>query len=473
MPRRITAPPPQERRPLPLQNARVAAAPLIGAAIFAASELAAGLLLGGFLARGRAEFVLFLAFRPWLLVASAALVSGWSRRRRAAFYAGALLLAAACELILLLALGAPAPWEELLRGLTGAAAIALVADFAVQAARHWRPLAGTLLAAAALFAGLALGAARPYDSVVLGPTEPRAQRGPKPPLLVLTALPLAWGEGGAFDPESRPAEAWRLLEREYELRPIDAAEPSALAAAALMLLAQPRLLAPEELVAVDGWVRRGGRVLVLADPELVWARNWPPGHVLRPPEASLLGPLLAHWGLTVSPFGEGRFEDDLISGGRQRRLVLEAIGSIMADGRSCRRSQRFYLARCALGRGEAVVLADADLLADGLWTDISSPRGSERHLRTADNPLIVADLLDGLAGLRRERSDRPVAWLDIPPTPAAAAARARTPLIAPLPILFVLALGLGLLYGRRRLPTDLSTGMSTENKARIGDRHSL
>ena len=462
MRRATTAPPPPRSPALPLPAARSAAAPLIGAAVFAGLELAAGLLAGGFFARGRAEFVLFLAFRPWLLVAAAALVSAWPWRRRAAFYLGALLLAAACELVLLLALGAQPPWGELLRGLAGGAAVALAADVAIQAARRWRRIAGPALAAAALLAALVLGAARPYEALVLGPTAPREQPGPKPALLVLTALPLAWGEGGAFDPDSRPAEAWRLLEREYELRPIDSAEPRALADARLMLIAQPRLLAPEELVAIDDWVRSGGRALVLADPQLSWAREWPPGHVLRPPEASLLGPLLGHWGLTVSPFTDGPLEVLLQTGGRERRLVLQSPGSI----RGCR-GLRLFLASCRIGRGEALVLADADLLADDLWADTSAPRGSERHLRTADNPLIVADLLDSLAGLSRERSDRPVGWLEIPSTPAVEAARARAPWLASLPVLFALALGLGLLYGRRRSPTDLSTGPSTVNKPRI------
>lgn len=465
MPRATTAPPPPASRPLPLRAVRSASAPLIGAAVFAALELAAGLLLGGFFARGRAEFVLFLAFRPWLLVAAAALVSRWARRTRIALYLGALLLAAGCELVLLLALGARPPWGELLRGLAGGAAVALVADVVIQAARRWRRIAGAALAAAALFAALALGAARPYEALVLGRTAPLEQPGPRPPLLVLTALPLAWGEGGAFDPESRPAEAWRLLEREYDLRPIDAAEPSALGGARLMLIAQPRLLAPEELVAIDEWVRLGGRALVLADPKLSWASEWPPGHVLRPPETSLLGPLLGHWGLTVSAFSDGPLEVLLQTGGAERRLVLQSPGSI----RGCR-VLRFYLARCRVGGGEALVLADADLLADGLWTDSSSPDGSERHLRTADNPLIVADLIDSLAGLRRERSDRPVAWLEIPFIPSAEAARARAPWLASLPILFALALGLGLLYARRSSRTDLSTGPAAVNKPRIEER---
>ena len=447
--------------------ARAAAAPLIGAAAFAACELAAGLLVGRLFDWGRAEALLFFAFRPWLLVMAAALVSAWSRPRRLAFYAAALILAAAAETVFVGSLGAAEPWPEMLRGLAGGAAAALVADLSVQAARRWRPRLGALLAAAALTALLGAGAMRPYEALVLGPTAPRAQPGPRPPLLLMTALPLVWGEGGAFDPASRPSESFRALDREFEVRPIDAIEPRTLAGARLMLLAQPRLLAPEELVALDGWVRTGGRVLVLADPRLAWAREWTAGDVLRPPERSLLAPLLDHWGLTLSPSEDaGLFEDALGPADGGRRLVLRAAGSLAAAGGQCRRAERFYLARCRIGHGEALVLADADLLDDRLWVRASSPRGSERHLRTADNPLVVADLLDRLAGISRDRADRPASWLALPRRSAAREAPRRALLLAALPILAALATGLALLYGLRESPTNLSTGRRTVNNTR-------
>lgn len=449
----------------PARPARKAAAPLIGAALYGACELGAGLFVGRFFEWGRAEAMLFLAFRPWLLVLGAASVSAWEVRRRAIFYAAALLIAACAETLLLASLGAADPWPEMLRGLVGGGAVALVTDVVVQAARRRGPRLGTPFAAALLIALLAAGAVRPYEALVLGPTAPRVQEGPKPPLLLMTSLPLVWGEGGAFDPDSRPSGSYRALEREYDVRPIDAIEPASLGGAGLMLLAQPRLLAPEELAALDEWVRGGGRLLVLADPRLVWARDWPAGHVLRPPERSLLGPLLDHWGLSLAPFSPaGPFEDELGSEGR-RRLVLRAPGSLLASGAQCLRSRRFYLARCRIGRGEAVILADADVLDDRSWIRAGPHRGAERHLRTADNPLILADLLDGLAGLRRERSDRPISW-QARRGPAVAATRRRALLLASLPILAALATGLGLLYGVRRLPTDLSTGMPTVNNTR-------
>jgi hypothetical protein len=451
----------------PAPRARKPGAPLVGAALFAVCELAAGVVVGRFFDGGRAEAMLFLAFRPWLLVAGAALVAAWAWPRRAIFYAAALIAAGSAETILIGSLGARDPWLEMLRGLAGGAAVALAADLAIQAARRWRPRLGTLVAAAALGALLAAGAMRPYEALVLGPTAPRMQAGPKPALLLMTSLPLVWGQGGAFDPASRPSESYRALEREYDVRPIDAIEPRTLAGNALMLLAQPRLLAPEELVALDDWVRAGGRVLVLADPRFAWAADWPPGDALRPPERSLLGPLLDHWGLSLRALDPvDLFEGEL--GAERRRLVLRAPGALAAVRAHCARA-RFYLARCRIGRGEAVVLADADLLDERLWARPSLPRGHERHLRTADNPLILADLLDGLAGVSRERMDRRVAWFASAPVPTVADARRHALVLAGLPILAALAMGLALLYRQRRSPTNLSTVLSTVNNTRTED----
>jgi hypothetical protein len=96
------------------------------------------------------------------------------------------------------------------------------------------------------------------------------------------------------------------------------------------------------------------------------------------------------------------------------------------------------MARCRIGRGEALLVADADLMRDDLW----APSGPEAHRRAADNPQFVADRLDALLGLRRARADRAVAWAG-PRAPAGAL------VVATLPLLGAAAAG-GLLLRRRR-----------------------
>ena len=100
-----------------------------------------------------------------------------------------------------------------------------------------------------------------------------------------------------------------------------------------------------------------------------------------------------------------------------------------------------YLAVCAIGAGRAFLVADADLLRDGLWA-APVARGTERHLRRADNPVVLADWLDRLAGVDRERAARPVFWR------RPGANRAWSLLLAALPILA--ALGLAAALRRRR-----------------------
>jgi len=218
--------------------------------------------------------------------------------------------------------------------------------------------------------------------------------------MLMTALPLIWGEGGAFDPASRPQQSYKKLQKEFRVRPLDVLDEAGLASGRLLLLAQPRALAPAELVALDEWVRGGGRALILTDPVLVWPSALPIGDVRRPPPIGLLGPLLAHWGLALDPPAEAGPEPALIeTANGRRRIVMGAPGRLRKQSGACRIA-RLYLASCAIGRGRAILLADADLLHDETWL---RPGTSEDARPISDNPLLIADYLDVLAGLSRAR----------------------------------------------------------------------
>jgi hypothetical protein len=231
----------------------------------------------------------------------------------------------------------------------------------------------------------------------------------------MTALPMVWGEGGAFNPASRPAALYTALQQEFALRPIDALDAESFAATRLLLLIQPRWLAPEELVALDAWVRGGGRALVLTDPRLDWHSELPLGDIRRPPPEGLLKPLLDHWGLALAA-GSRSLGEDLMPNGR--RLITQHAGRLTATAGECR-TLRSWLAECTVGRGRALVLADADLVRDELWV-APGTEGDGRNRRLSDNPLVVADLLDRLAGLQRQRIAGDVRWRDParPPLPA-------------------------------------------------------
>lgn len=409
---------------------------ILAAVVYAAAELAAALMPGRFFGWGRAEALLFLAYRPWLLLLSATLMARFAIRSRLSFYASGLLLATLSEALLLLGLGASNPWPQLLRGLIAAAALLLVVELVLQLFRKVFGRAGPAAAALALvILFLSPIGLRGYENIVFAGQERRVAT-ERPDLMLMTALPIIWGEKGAFDPESRPAAAYNALQREFAVRPLDYLDERTLGSGRLLLLAQPRALAPSELAALDQWVRSGGQVLILTDPWLAWPTELPLGDIRKPPPVGLLGPLLGHWGLTLEPLESRRIAiHDRSDGESVRRLIMAAPGRFVVKGPECRVGEDQYLARCRIGEGEAILLADADLLRDDLWT-APGEGGDLRHSRISDNVRLVAHLLDELAGIERERVGGNVEWVS--------ADTNRTPsiLLALLPLLAGMAAAL-------------------------------
>ncbi|MGQ0559560.1 MAG: Gldg family protein [Sphingosinicella sp.] len=400
----------------------------------------------GFFAVGRADALLFLAIRPWLILVFAILVAGWRRRQRGLSYALAIGTAGLSESFLLQGLGG-LPWIEMIRGWAGAALFALAVDLLVQNGK--RLAANWGLAAAALLGVIVLvlpGAMTPYEVIVIARDPPPSEQRPR--LLLMTSLPLVWGETGPFDPASRPAAAFRYFEREFTVVPVDHLDARWLARARLMLLAQPQALTPRELVTLDTWVRGGGQLLILADPNLAWPSPLPTGDVRRPLRSNSLEPLFAHWGVEMTtPPNDGVEIDWQAWDERPLRFALAGSGifRFRPNGR-CLFHGRTWLAFCRIGSGRALLVADADLLHDRLWT---LPGGSgEAHLRTADNPLLIARWLDLLAGIQRPRVAREIAWID------PAANRGRALAIAVLPILLLLGGALHALVHKHRPRTD-------------------
>lgn len=409
---RIRTQAPEEERLRPPPAAEPPAVPLAAAgAAYALAELLTGLLIGRFFDWGRAEALLFMALRPWLLLAAALLAAGFRTSRRIAFYGSALLLAMISQSLFLAALGASDPWPEAARGLLAGALLVAAIDLVIQIGRRFLGRLGPVIGAAAVVALFALpGGLRPYEALVMRAAAPAAAE--KPDLMLLTGLPLLWGELGPLDPGSKPAAAFNMLEQEFRIRPLDVLGPASLRSGTLLLLAQPRALAPAELVALDDWVRNGGRALILTDPALLWPSELPLGDFRRPPAIGLLGPLLEHWELRLDPPAEPRtVVTRSSSGDASRRLVLFAPGRLSSRGGRCTIAPGGVLAECRIGKGRAILLADADMLHDRLWVG-SVGLGTERHTRRADNPLVVADRLDALAGVKRRRPAGDIQWLD-------------------------------------------------------------
>jgi hypothetical protein len=210
---------------------------------------------------------------------------------------------------------------------------------------RWRALLAIVLAALAF--GFLIARREPQPL----PPRPANER---PTLLLLTSLPLMFGEGLSLKQTGSPAA--KAFETRYRLAAISVADPAELARGHLLLMAHPSAQPAEDLVALDKWVRGGGRLLLLADPMLEWPSERPLGDALRPPSMFMDTGLLAHWGLRLLPPEQrGR----AIRTVARFKIVTASPGELAG---ACEISRDRFLAYCRIGNGKATVIADADLL---------------------------------------------------------------------------------------------------------------
>lgn len=194
-----------------------------------------------------------------------------------------------------------------------------------------------------------------------------------PKLGLMTTLPLQWSEGGieaAVAAGAAPHPAHARLTKAYEIVPVDNLVGLDKLRLSVLLLAQPRALSPQELVVLDEWVRGGGRVLILADPALMWGSLYPLGDKRRPLFTSLLSPLFSHWGLElVLPIDEKQplAEIDIDGMHLRTQTMGEWQAKGEASGNPCTIARPPVLADCKAGKGRAVLVADADLLDTVYW----------------------------------------------------------------------------------------------------------
>ncbi len=194
-----------------------------------------------------------------------------------------------------------------------------------------------------------------------------AQDAAKAELALMGTLPLYWGEaagiaelvGGGAEPHWARAQ----LEQSFRLRPLSALTAEVLAGVERLLLAQPRGLSAAENVALDAWVRGGGRLLLFADPMLTGESRFGIGDRRRPQDVILLSPILDHWGLALE-FAEDQPAGPQLRDIAGRMVPVRLAGRFAAPppDAGCTLAGAGVLAECAIGAGRAVVLADAALL---------------------------------------------------------------------------------------------------------------
>lgn len=187
---------------------------------------------------------------------------------------------------------------------------------------------------------------------------------------LFTSLPILWNEesdvGAILD--SRQPEHWSrtVLAGEGRIVALDTlaapAGRSPLAPLTHLVMAQPRPLGPAENVALDDWVRGGGRLLLLADPALTQDSRFAIGDPRRPQAVVLLSPILKRWGLDLrfdeaQPFGERTVFVGTTA------LPVNLPGRFVVYGGSrCRTEANGIVAICRIGKGRVTAIADAAVL---------------------------------------------------------------------------------------------------------------
>lgn len=222
-------------------------------------------------------------------------------------------------------------------------------------------------------------------------TPPAPTAVEKPRVTMMTALPIGLAGSvslaATLDPATPADPLIARLEEHITLRPVDALDAATLAQTDMLLLAHPGALPPETLVLIDQWLRSGGRAVVLADGLSSWPTIHPLGDPRNPPVTSLLTPLLTRWGLTLdAPAG---MVSELVSieiGGHSVRFL--SPGRLTAQKPVCTVDETGMIGDCRLGRGRAIVIADADFLHADQWAG----RGN-----ASTSPGNIAWMLDNLA----------------------------------------------------------------------------
>ncbi|MBA4355260.1 MAG: ABC transporter [Novosphingobium sp.] len=185
------------------------------------------------------------------------------------------------------------------------------------------------------------------------------------PIGLFTSLPILWSEQADLRKVLAAPESAHWVKTEFERHGTVIALDTLLDLARFdrLVVAQPRPLSPDENVALDRWVRAGGRLLLFADPMLTEESAFALGDRRRPQDVVLISPILGRWGLEL------RFDDQQPGGLREsagEAMPVNLSGQLASraggvDSR-CTIGPQALIARCKVGKGRVLIVADAALL---------------------------------------------------------------------------------------------------------------
>lgn len=186
---------------------------------------------------------------------------------------------------------------------------------------------------------------------------------------LVSSLPLVMPEsediGDLLADPASPHWALAMLGERGELRPLDSLADAkgalSLPGDALLVMVQPWPLAPQENVALDDWVRAGGRVLLFADPMLTFESRFALGDRRRPQHVVMLSPILSRWGLRLERDDAISSEPFLVTIGGASVPVALPGRFALEEGSACKIAAKGLLAECRIDKGRVVAMADAAL----------------------------------------------------------------------------------------------------------------
>lgn len=202
----------------------------------------------------------------------------------------------------------------------------------------------------------------------------------RPKLGLMTSLPLYWPEGADMTAlatgEVEPPWQRRAIETQFALVPLDTLSPipalspdapevDPLAGLDRLAVIQPRGLSPADNVALDNWVRAGGRLLLVLDPVLTGEYAAALGDPRRPVDTALIPPVVKRWGLDVGfavhETEEGYRTTIQLPGGEELPLAYPGMIEIADQAANRCASSHSVIATCRVEQGQVTLLADAAL----------------------------------------------------------------------------------------------------------------
>ena len=236
-----------------------------------------------------------------------------------------------------------------------------------------------LAALAAVLLGACDEAAAPDTVAAAQVAAAPPEKGPR--LGLMTSLPLYWPLGADMQAiaSGRAPLPWQrtVMERNFALKPLDtlspmpglspdAPETDPLAGLDRLAIIQPRGLSPADNVALDTWVRKGGRLLLVLDPMLTGEYDLPLGDPRRPVDAALIPPVVARWGLAIS-YDDTQSAKPVDSAIGDKHLPLILAGDVTISNPAaaqCELDAGGSAARCRVGKGQVTLIADAAFFED-------------------------------------------------------------------------------------------------------------